>query len=62
MPKARRKKSIGLKDLRVTRGGSAHVKGGSTKKSVLGTARKSGGTSTPTPTPAPTPTSTPTPS
>jgi hypothetical protein len=61
MAQSRSKKSIGLKDLRVTKGGSA-VKGGSTKRSTLGSGRKSGGTSTPTPAPSPTPTSTPTPS
>jgi hypothetical protein len=62
MAKSRRTKSIGLKDLRVPRGGSAVIKGGSTKRTERGTARKDGGTSTPTPAPTPTPTSTPTPS
>ena len=61
MPTSRSRKSIRLKDLRVTKGGAAaHVKGGGTKRGTGGT--KTGGTRTPTPSPTPTTTPTPSPS
>ncbi len=63
MAKPKAKKQVRLRDLKVRKGGAAHVKGGAPKKQ--GTGRKdSGGPAmpTPTPTPSPTPTTTPTPS
>jgi hypothetical protein len=61
MAKPKAKKRVKLRDLKVRKGGAAHVTGGAPKKQ--GTARKDGGPSmpAPTPTPSPTPTTTPTP-
>ena len=58
MPKSRSRKPIRLTDLRVTKGGATHVKGGHKKQPIGG--GKTGGN--PYPTPSPTPTTTPTPS
>ena len=54
MAKARSTRRIGPKDLRMTRGGAASVKGGVAKKLPMDAPRK--GTPAPTPTPTPTPT------
>ena len=62
MAQSRSKRSVRLKDLRASKGGAANVKGGSTKKSTLGSIALTKGGGTPAPAPSPTPTTTPTPS
>ena len=60
--KAKVRKRVSLKDLKVRRGGATHVKGGAPGKKYPPAPQKGGQGPAPTPTPSPTPTSTPTPS
>jgi hypothetical protein len=59
MAKRGSKRRISPKDLRMTRGGAASVKGGGSKKISTEAPRKGTPPSTPTPTPTPAPTPTP---